>query len=467
MSFKQAVQQTEVYGQTANGAATLISSLDAVVDLFFSIGASRGKDITGAFARAYAADRGLTLRCLAYARDIRGGLGERQTFKSLLSFLEANHPNDAELLLPFVPVYGRWDDLFVLTTDRLKHASFALIDRALKDGDALCAKWMPREKSKHSKVANELREFMGLTPRAYRTLLSGLTNVVETKMCAKDWNSIEFGKIPSLAASRYQKAFGRNAADAYAKYKDALSKGEAKINAAAVYPYDVLKGMHNGDVAVSKAQWDALPNYLGDDKILPMVDVSASMTCPVGGSNSMTCMDMAIALGLYIADKQTGPFQDMFLTFSTSPSIEVLKGDIVAKQHQMRHAHWGGSTNLEAAFKEILRVAQRNQVAHADMPKYLMVLSDMEFNASHAGSTLFETARTLFQAAGYELPNIIWWNLNAREGNVPVRFDQGGTALVSGYSPATLRSILSGTTVTPVDIMREALMTPRYDQLGV
>jgi hypothetical protein len=467
MSFKQAVQQTEVYGQTANGAATLVSSLDPVVDLFFAIGASRGKDITSAFARAYGADRGLTLRCLAYARDIRGGLGERDTFKNLLSFLETNYPNDAELLIPFVPVYGRWDDLFVFKTDRLKHASFALIDRALKDQNQLCAKWMPREGMKHGKIANELREFMGLTPRQYRKLVVGLTNVVETKMCAKDWNSIEFGKLPSLAASRYQKAFSRNAADAYAKYKDALSKGEAKINAGAVYPYDVLKGMHNGDVQVSSAQWEALPNYLGDDKILPMVDVSGSMSCRVGGNDAMTCMDMAIALGLYIADKQQGTFKDMFLTFSEHPSIEVLKGDIIAKQRQMRNAHWGGSTNLEAAFAEVLRVAQNNKVAQADMPKYLLVLSDMEFNAHSAGGTLFQGAKKQFEAAGYELPNIIWWNLNAREGNVPVRMDQNGTALVSGYSPATLRSILSCKTVTPLDIMRETLMTARYDQLGV
>lgn len=466
-AFKQAVQQTVTYGQTANGALTLESSLDAVVDLFFQIGASRGKDITAEFARAYGADRGMALRCLAFARDVRGGLGERQTFRSLLSWLEKNYPNDAELLLPLVPEYGRWDDLFVFTTDRLKHASYALISRALQDGNGLCAKWMPREGTKHGAVAKSLREFMGLSPRAYRKLIVGLTNVVETPMCAKDWDSIQFGKIPSLAASRYQKAFGRNAAAAYQKYKDALTQGTAKINAGAVYPYDVIKGMFNGDVQVSAAQWEALPNYLGDDRILPMVDVSASMSCGVGGNAGMSCMDMAVALGLYIADKQTGAFKDMFLTFDTNPTLEVLKGDIITKMNSMRRAKWGGSTNLEAAFRRVLDVAVQNRVPAAEMPAYMVVLSDMEFNPMTGGTTAFQRVGQMYKDAGYELPKLVWWNLNARPGNVPVRADEQGNALVSGYSPAILKAVLGAKSYSPVDIMKEALLTARYDLIGV
>lgn len=466
-AFKQAVQNTEEYGLTANGAATLVSSLDPVVDLFFQIGASRGKDITAEFARAYGADRGLALRCLAFARDVRGGLGERQTFRSLLSWLETNYPNDAELLIPLVPEYGRWDDLFVFQSDRLKHAAFALIDRALKDGNGLCAKWMPREGSKHSAIAKQLREFMGLTPRAYRKLVAGLTNVVETPMCARDWDSIEFGKIPSIAASRYQKAFAKNAAAAYQKYKDALASGTAKINAGAVYPYDVVKGMFNGDVQVSAAQWEALPNYLGDNRILPMVDTSGSMNCPVGGNPGMTCLDMSVSLGLYIADKQTGAFKDMFLTFHTNPTLEVLQGDIITKMKSLRRANWGGSTNIEAAFKRVLDVAVKNKVPQSEMPQYLLVLSDMEFNSFTVGQTAFQAAKSLYEAANYELPRIVWWNLNARPGNTPVRMDQQGTALVSGYSPAILKSVLGAKSFSPVDIMKETLLVERYDLIGV
>lgn len=467
-AFKQAVQNTEVFAETANGAKTLASSLNANVDLFFQIGASRGKDITPTFARAYGEDRAMAIRCLAFARDVRGGLGERQTFRSILLWLEKNYPADAELLIPLIPEYGRWDDLFVFETDRLKHAGFALFSRALQEGNGLAAKWAPREHQKSGKkLAGELAKFLNLTPTRYRKLVAGLSNTVEQKMCARQWDDIDFGKIPSLAASRYQKAFAKNAAAAYQKYKDALAAGEAKINAGAVYPYDVVKAMFNGDVKVSAAQWEALPNYLGDDLILPMVDTSGSMSCQVGGNPNMRCIDMSVSLGLYIADKQKGAFKDMFLTFDSNPKIEVLKGDIVTKMHSLRNCNWGGSTNLEGAFDEILRVAKSNKVAQADMPRYLLVLSDMEFNPMSAGTTAFETARDKFQAAGYELPKLVWWNLNARAGNVPVRADEKGNALVSGYSPAILRSVLSCKTVTPVDIMREALMIPRYDLIGV
>jgi hypothetical protein len=479
MGFKAAVANTEVYGQTANGAATLVSSLNPVVDLFFAIGASRGKDITSLFAGAYGASREHALRTIAWARDVRGGAGERETVRSLLLYLEANRPDDAELMIPFVPVYGRWDDILVFKTDRLRHAAFALIDRALKDGNALCAKWMPRKdkpaafnkgKQVHAadKSASELRAFMGLTPKQYRKLLVNLTDVVETKMCAKEWDKIEFGKLPSLAASRYQKAFGRNAATNYEKYKQALASGEAKINAKAIFPHDVIKGMMAGDVQVSAAQWEALPNFLGDDCILPMVDLSGSMHCAVGGAPGLFCSDVAISLGLYLADKQKGAFKDMWLTFATTPKIEILNGDIISKLHQLRNGEVGYSTNVEGAFKEVLRVAIKNKVAQAEMPKYILLLSDMEFNQATGGAneTLYERFRKDFAAAGYELPKIVFWNLNARAGNVPVRFDEAGTALVSGFSPAILKSILSAKAFSPEGIMLEAIMDERYNMFG-
>jgi hypothetical protein len=480
MGFKAAVANTEVLGETANGAATLVSSLDPVVDLFFAIGSSRGKDLTAPFAAAYGASREHALRVLAWARDIRGGAGERDTFRKLLQYLEANRPLDAELLIPFVPVYGRWDDLFSFKTDRLRHASFALIDRALKNRDGLCAKWLPRKNKKAvfkgtvqlraaDKTQEELRKFMGLTEKQYRKLLVGLTNVVETKMCAKDWDSIEFGKIPSIAAARYQKAFGRNAADSYTKYKEALENGEAKVNASAIFPHDVVKSMFAGDRVVAKAQWEALPNFLGEDCILPMVDLSGSMNMQdIPGCTNLTAMDVAISLGLYIADKQKGAFADMWLTFAETPKIDILKGDIISKLDQMRHGEVGYSTNVEGAFKEVLRVAVKNKVTQAEMPKYILLLSDMEFNQATDGAsvTLYQQFQADFAAAGYKLPVVVFWNLNARTGNVPVRFDEAGTALVSGFSPAILKAILGAKAFTSKDIMLEAIMNLRYDVLG-
>jgi hypothetical protein len=213
------------------------------------------------------------------------------------------------------------------------------------------------------------------------------------------------------------------------------------------------------------AQWNALPNMLGDDNILAMVDTSGSMGCPVAGNNNLSCMDVAVSLGLYIADKQEGAFKDTFLTFSGNPKLENLKGDIIEKFMSMIRSDWGMNTDLMKAMAKILSHAQTHRVPQEDMPKTLVILSDMEFDHCASGSfnlTAMEATKTLFRQAGYEMPNVVFWNLNARDGNVPVRFDEAGTALVSGFSPNILKSILSGEDMTPEAIMLATVMVDRY-----
>jgi hypothetical protein len=220
---------------------------------------------------------------------------------------------------------------------------------------------------------------------------------------------------------------------------------------------------------VALAQWQALPNYLGDNSILPMVDVSGSMSAAVGGQQGtgLTCMQVAISLGLYIADKQQGAFRDMWLTFTRDSHIDILKGDLLAKLQQMRD-NMGYNTNLESAFRSILQVAVVNQLAADQMPRYLLVLSDMEFDSglAHGVSvSAWDLARSMFKQAGYELPRLVWWNLNARPnatGNSPVRFDQQGSALVSGFSPSIMTSILAAETFTPQAIMKQTIKSDRY-----
>lgn len=463
-TFATALQNTPVVTKTANGADTFASSLDANTDLFFLVGASRGKDITEVFSKAYAENSDTALRILAWARDVRGGAGERQTFRNLLQHLEATDPQAAFKVLPVIPFYGRWDDLLEFKTEPLRNAAFGLIAHALLDmKDGLCAKWMPRQATKTDNTAYVLRQFMGLSPKQYRQVLVSLTNVVEQKMCSKEWNDIDFSKLPSLASARYNKAFGRNAPEQYALYKEKLVNGETTINVGAVYPHDVLKTIKvGGDADIATAQWEALPNLLGDSKILAMADVSGSMDCAVGDNPKLTCMDISIALGLYIADKQEGAFKDMVLTFHSNPQIEVLKGTLQQKFEQISTMAWGGSTDIGKAFDRILEVAKRGNVSAQEMPEYLLVLSDMEFNSTDNG-TAFEAFETKFKAAGYALPKLVFWNLHARMGNIPVTHNQAGVALVSGFSPNLLKSILSCSTFSPKDIMLETVMNERYD----
>ena len=459
-TFANAVENQFNVSLTANGMLTNTSSLNPCLDLFFAIGSSRGKDLSLQFERAYLEDASVAMRVLFWARDVRGGAGERGIFRSLLQHMESRHPEVLEKVLHLVPEYGRWDDLLVFKSAELKIQAYSLINRALRDGNGLTAKWMPRK----GPIAKALREYMNETPKGYRKLVVNLTKVVETQMCAREWDKIVYDHVPSVAAARYQKAFNKHDATRYAEYKLALSTGEAKINAAAVYPYDVIKSLNSGDSKVAVAQWEALPNYLGDDKILPMVDVSGSMTDRVGGNANLTCMDVAISLGLYIADKQQGAFKDMWLTFSERSQLEILRGDLSTKYHSMRWDHVGYSTNIESAFRSVLTTAKSANVPADEMPKYLLILSDMEFNPAQFGANIkaIDMVRQQYEAAGYAMPHIVWWNLNAREGNVPVKFDEQGTALVSGFSPAILKNILAAKNFTPVDIMLDTVNSERY-----
>jgi Domain of unknown function (DUF2828) len=458
-TFRNAIRNENNFTQTENGMTAFKSSLNANVDLFFSAAASRGKDITAKFSAALSENRELALRLALWLRDAREGAGEREQFRSLLKFLENNDESALLHVVPVIPQVGRWDDLLIFTNPTWKAAAFSVIAEGLAEGNGLCAKWMPRK----GQTAVELRDFLGLTPKQYRKGLVSLSNTVEQLMCAKRWNEIEFGKIPSLAAKNYQKAFNRNCAAMYQAYKLALTNGKAKVNASAIFPYDVLKGF---DRVVAQAQWNALPNFLTEDaKILPMIDVSGSMQSSV--SSGLTAMDVAVSLGLYIATKQTGSFGDVYLTFTDRPALATVdrSKNIVNLARWVRNNDVGYSTNIERAFAEILRVAKLNSVPQAEMPKYLLVFSDMQFDASAFGyrETVFDNVKRQFEAAGYELPKLVWWNIADRGNNIPVKYDTQGNALVSGFSPSLVKSILSAKTFTPEGVMLETLLQERYD----
>lgn len=445
--------------RTENQMAAFASSNDNVLDLFYHIGAMRGKDIVPLFSKAYNTDPVLATKVALWARDVRGGAGERKLFRDILSYLEKT---DRELTLRVInkiPELGRWDDLLVFTEDYAKQQAFSLIGEALNRKDGLVAKWMPRQ----GEQAVELRNFFGVSPKFWRKTLVTLSNTVEQQMCAKEWNSINFNHVPSVAAGRYQKAFKRNAKEVYENYIAGLKTGESKINASAVYPYDVIRALRQGDERVALAQWESLPNYVGDKNWLPIVDVSGSMQFSV--SPGLTALDVAVSLGLYFADKNKGAFRDVFCEFSSSASLQVLRGNLIAKYDSLIRMRWHMTTNLHAAFEAILGHAVQNNVAPRDMPEGIIILSDMQFDQCvQFDDTAFQMIVRKYRQYGYNVPKVVFWNLRSAENkNAPVAFNERGVALVSGFSPAIFKSITSGKQITPRDVMMETLSNPRYD----
>lgn len=461
---------------TENGMATPTSSGSHVLDLFYKIGASRGNfdSLKPTLLAALAENLDSAIRVLLWSRDVREGAGERQIFRDAIAFIAEENVltlEQARRILDITPILGRWDDVFAFIDTPLENEMFLKLNTAIVIGnDSLAAKWTPRK----GPIAHKYRRFMGLSPKAYRKHLVSHTNVVENAMCKKEWSTINFSHVPSMAASRYQAAFYKNAPDAYAQYRDALVKGDdpkVKINAGAIYPYNIVSSVLNGDAVVADAQWKALPDYMNGSEyanILPVVDVSGSMSHRL--TSSVTCMDVAISLGLYISERNKGIFKDKFVTFSENPTFVEVSGSLKNRVTQARKADWGYNTNLLKTFDVLLSAAIRAELPADEMPNTILIISDMQFDvavgnygrANVSNNTAMEAITQKYRSSGYTRPNIVFWNCRASSG-VPEKSTKAGVALVSGFSPSIMKSILGSSTMTPVAVMEETIMTDRYN----
>ncbi|MCH2174287.1 MAG: DUF2828 family protein [Lentisphaeria bacterium] len=464
--------------RTENGMQTFAGSTNYSVDLFFTIAAVRGADkgrIINMFYKALSEDALSAIRILFWARDVRGGAGERQVFKDILTDAAENFPEFIKPNVGLIPEFGRWDDLFALFGTPLERDALRLIAKGLQEKNGLCAKWMPRQ----GRIAGKLRAYLKMTPKQYRKMLVALSDVVESAMCAQAWDLIEYSKLPSVAAARYQKAFKRNDGIRYENYKAGLISGKSTINAGAVYPYDITKSLMYGDDKVAVAQWKTLPNYLAGskDRILPVVDVSGSMMAPAGGNGKVTCLDVAISLGLYISERNFGLFKDAFITFSAMPELQYLKGNLKSRYEQLAHSTWGMNTNIQAVFELILNQALSVGLKAKDMPAKILILSDMEFDVATSSSWgesvpkwdfhAQQKIASMYAKAGYTTPVIVYWNIQSRQDNIPVRYDENGTALISGFSPSIMTSLLSGIEFTPKLVMERTIHADRYKLITI
>ncbi len=463
---------------TENGMVTNSSSLNDCVNLFFQIGAMRGQDknrLINTFVKAYEENALTAMKILFWARDIRGGAGERQIFKDIITYLATSRTDVMRKNLSLISEYGRWDDLLSLIGTPLENDALSLIQTALTEGNGLVAKWLPRpnvNNREKKRQASVLRKFLKLTPGLYRKMLAELSTTVEQLMCANEFGKINYSHVPSRAMSDYMRAFGKRDGERFTSFIESVKKGDVKINAGAVYPYDIVKNLKYGDTNGADAQWNSLPNYLenNNEQFLPVVDVSGSMTCSAGNNPNVTCMDVAISLGLYISERNVGAFKDSFITFSDRPKLQVLSGSLSERFRQLSRADWEMSTNIERVFTTILDSAVSNNVPQSEMPTMVIILSDMEFNQG-TSDNWDKTAQEVFESkyadAGYKIPKIVYWNIHARNENFPVQFNKEGVALVSGFNPSLLTSVLSGKDLTPYSMMMEVISSERYTPVTV
>ena len=446
---------------TYNGALTNSTSLNNCLDLFFLAGACRGESVQNIEAKltvSYVEDRIKTLKIIFWAGDIRQGAGERRFFKIALNWLNEYHRNDLEKYLEYIPEYSRWDVLFELENEKILDFICENIDK-----NSLLCKWLPR-KNQYNNLAQKIQKKLNLTPKKYRKLIVSNTKVVEQQMCAKEWSSIEYKSVPSVAINKYNAAWYRNDKERFEKYIEGVKQGRQKINASVIFPHDIIRkniSAWNNIDNLNEAQivqWNNLPNYLegNENSIIPVCDVSGSMMKP-----SKLPMSISLALGLYISERNQGCFKDAFITFSRNPQMNYLKGDINERLRQMILSEWGMNTDFVKVFELILNKAISNNLTQKDIPETILVISDMEFDEAGSGKTNFKYIKELFEENGYKLPNIVFWNVNGRVRNLPITIKDENVALISGASPSIIKAVLTND-INPVKIMDNVIEGDRY-----
>ena len=482
MDFVNAMKEENKFTRTENGAVALNTTSDARLDLFGTIGALRDADenrIHTLFAEAYAQDSLFATKIVFYARDIRAGLGERKTFRTLIRYMAEKHPEALKPNLDLIGVFGRYDDLYELVGTPLENDMWVAMKiqfeedlENLNSGNAisLLAKWIKTADASSPatrKLGILTAQKLGYPVYNFKRIVRNMRKqigVVESLMSAGKWDEIKYPEVPSRAMMIYRKAFMKHDPERFEEFINKAEKGEAKVNASTLFPYDIVEKIlyHKENNKVLEAQWKALPDYVKQGtNALIMADVSGSM--------SGRPMATSIGLAIYFAERNTGAYHNMFMTFSSKPETVILKGETLEqKVKNAYNAEWGGTTNLKAAFDKVLDIAEKNNVSQEEMPKAIVVISDMEIDYSgNKDWSFYDKMEKKFRKAGYVIPNIIFWNVDSRHDVFHADATRKGVQLASGQSVTVFKQVLQNLGYNPVEAMEKTINSERYDCITV
>ena len=488
MSFIANLENNLNVSYTENGARGYKTTGKNLLDMNFKVTSYRSlseNDIVYDFMRAYEEDSLAAIKWLFYSRDVRGGLGERRLFRVVMKNIADRYPNVANAIVALIPEYGRWDDLLTLYNTKAHNAIVTLIQTTLTDDIRKCqnnepnisllAKWLPSENASSMEtklLARQIIKDLRITPREYRKTLAKLRNylnVIEIKMSANQWDQIDYPSVPSKANIVYKKAFLRNDTERRTAYLDALQNGHTTIKAGTLFPYEIVnkyRQVYGVDTTLEEL-WKALPDLVkGAESTMVVADGSGSMTfCTIDKQSSATPLVVANSLAIYFAERCSGEFKNKYITFSNKPQLVHLSGKTLKDNLDIAYRHNEvASTNIEAVFKLILDTAVANNMPQEELPGQVLILSDMEFNSATSCKTskpLFKHIEEKFNAYGYKMPKLIFWNLCGRTSTIPVTMSDSGVALVSGFSVGTLNMVMNNRT-DPYLALLDTINSDRY-----
>ena len=465
------------YTLTENLALTHKSTLSDCLDLFATIGALRNShpgEIITRFMRAFTEDRDMAAKIAFYGRDIRGGLGERRTFRVILQWLAENSPSTISKNISLIPEYGRYDDILELLGTKCEQSALSLIASQLKsdmdsESPSLLAKWLPSVNASNSETrqkALKIAKSLGMSLKDYRQTLSKLRaklKIIENNLRTKDY-TFDYSKQPSKAMFKYRAAFSRNDNERYMAFLDDVSAGKATLHTGTLAPYEIIRpildtGLNADEINAINTTWNAQEDFTNGENAIVVVDGSGSM---YGGRN-VSPISVALSLGIYFAERNKGEFHNHFITFSMTPQLVEIKGaNIYEKVKYCASFNEVANTNIQAVFELILSTAVKHNVPQSELPSTIYIISDMEFDyCNNADITNFDYAKKIFAEHGYKLPNVVFWNVESRNTQQPVTMNEQGVTLVSGASPRVFAMIKSGN-LSPMSFMLDVLNSERY-----
>ena len=511
MTFLNGLKNAANFTLTENGGVTHKTTKSALLDMFAMGAAMRSRseeDVMLMFKNAFMEDPVYALKCLFYIRDVRGGQGERRFFRTVIRYM-AQQPSMREAIkrnMKLVPEFGRWDDLYAFVGTPLEADAMNIFKEQLAldvqcKVPSLLAKWLKSENASSretTRLGNIPRRYLGMTHREYRKVLSTLRargNVLERLMSKGKWDEIQFDKIPSKAGMIYKNAFARHDLERMKNekvqsYADFAKDETTKVNASTLYPYECvaealkifrtgsyysmreLPNMNDTNRLMVNKYWDNLTDYFNGASFngLVVADTSGSMCRDTASAP----LNVAISLALYCAEKAKGPFAGHYVSFASRPQLIATEGvDFVDKVRRIYRTNLVDNTNIEATFDLLLNTAIANGCSQEDLPQNILITSDMEFDRATSGwsgsrvnssnaETVLEGIARKWAEHGYEMPHLIFWNVDARQNNIPM-LGHGRISYVSGFSPSIFETIMSGK--TGYDLMMECLDKERYAQI--
>lgn len=501
--FTTAIEAEQNYARTENGAKVYETSGKTLVDMYFKsegLRTAHENKISKSVGRAYADDKLNTLKLIFHLRDIRGGQGLRYYFRTAIKHIAILNPEVVDKNLELFAEYGRWDDLIALMNTPVEKDMLDLIDLQLNKDlidkhPSLLAKWLPSvgTNNKESKqwlhaILNHLKMSKAEFRKTYLSPIRKKINIIETDICSKSYTGIDYSKLPSKAMLRYKPLFFKYDKERFIAYIESLKKNKetkdpnVKINAGAVYPYEIIEKLFNvygnneaQEYDLLNEMWNALPNYIeGSSKAIPIIDVSASMNGKP--------LDVALSLGIYMAERNEGIFKDKFFTFSEKPKLVTIKGEtLYEKVNNICKADWNMNTNFSLVFEKILDTAIKHNLTQDDMPERIITISDMQFDDARSNyysydqdrnsetPYLTEAIKNKYAEHGYKLPKMIFWNVEQtpHKGNIPMIENELGVGLVAGCSPSIFKSVITGDFIQPIELIMDILNKERYDAVTI